>query len=83
MCVDLTQISFSIYFQKEKLNAENEELKLRIEISSERLNTQTDDTEKLMKALNARTDALQQELNDVQRLLEMYIQMKLFRLDAM
>lgn len=56
------------------MNTENEELKRRLELSSERLNSQTDETDKLMKALNVRTDALQQELNDVRRALEMCVQ---------
>lgn len=53
---------------------ENEDLKRRLESSSERLNSQTDDTDKLIKSVNGRTDALQQELNDVRRLLEMYFE---------
>lgn len=65
---------FSVcHFQKENLHAENEELKHRLELSSERLNSQTDETDKLVKALNVRTDSLQQELNEARRLLEMYI----------
>lgn len=55
---------------QEKTQIEMDDFKKRLEISVDRLNGQTDESDKLIKTLNARIDALQQELNDVRNLLE-------------
>lgn len=62
----------SVLSSQEKLTAENEELKCRLESTSERLNSLTDENDKTLKSINARNDSLQRELTDVRRSLEMY-----------
>lgn len=55
---------------QEKSTQELADLKQRLEDSTERLNCQTDDSDRMIRSLNARIDALQQEVNDVRNLLE-------------
>lgn len=65
-------IEFLIKFHlQNKSTHEIDDLRQRLELSTDRMNTQTDESDRLIKSLNARIDAMQQELNDVRSMLEM------------